>query len=74
MTIVFDSNHCNGITYIQNSVCAKFCGKETQFELLYAKKCPKRLKKPEKRNLARNFKHMTIAFDSNHFHRLTYTK
>ena len=33
---------------------------------------PKTLKKPKKRNLARNIKHMTILFDSNHFNTLIY--
>ena len=28
---------------------------------------PKTLKKPQKRNIARNIKHMTIVFDSKHF-------
>ena len=32
----------------------------------------KKLKKPQKRNLARNIKHMTIVFDSNHFNTLIY--
>ena len=30
--------------------------------------------KLEKSNLARNFKHMTIFFESNHFNTITYTK
>ena len=46
---------------------AKFCCKQTKFLPLYARKYQKCLKKPLKRNLARNFKHMTIVFDSNHF-------
>ena len=32
------------------------------------------LKKPQKRNIARNFKNMTTVLDSNHFNTITYTK
>ena len=32
------------------------------------------LKKFQKHNLARNFKHMTIVFDSNHFNTIQYSK
>ena len=34
----------------------------------------KKPKKFLKSNLARNFKHMTIVFDSNHFNTIIYTK
>ena len=34
----------------------------------------KRLEKPQKRNLARNFKRMTIVYDSNYFNTITNTK
>ena len=54
-------------------LCAKYGGKETTFELLYARKRQKHLKKPQKHKLARNFKHMTIIFVSNHLNTITYT-
>ena len=44
------------------------------FVPLYARKCQKRLKKPQKRNLARIFKRMTIVFNSNYFKTIIYTK
>ena len=53
---------------------AKFRAKPTKFEPLYAKNCKKRLKKPQKRNLARNFKNMSIIIDSLLFHTIIYTK
>ena len=34
----------------------------------------KTLKKPQKSNLERNFKHMTIVYDSNYFKTIIYTK
>ena len=37
-------------------------------------KVPKTLKNPKIGNLARNFKHMTIVLDSNHFSTIIYTK
>ena len=52
---------------------AKFRAKQTKIEPFYAIKCQKRLKKPQKRNLAHNFKHMRIVFDSNHFNTIIYT-
>ena len=48
----------------------KFHAKQPKFEPLYARKCQKRLKKPQTRSLARNFKHMTIFWDSNHFNKI----
>ena len=44
MTIVFDSNNFNTITYTKNVLCARFCAKQTNFEQLYVSKCQKRLK------------------------------
>ena len=49
-----------------------FPGKQTKIELLYARKCLKRLKKPQKHNLACNFRHMTIVFDFNHLNNNIY--
>ena len=34
----------------------------------------KMLKKPQKCNFTRNFKHMNIVFDSYHFNTINYTK
>ena len=45
-----------------------FHAKQTKFEPLYARK------KPQKRNIAHNIKHMTNVFDSNLFHTIIYTK
>ena len=44
MTIVFDSIHFNTITYTKDVLCARFRGKQTNFEPHYARKCQKRLK------------------------------
>ena len=46
---------------------AMFRAKQSNFEQLYAKKELEKQKKHEKSNLARNFKYVTIVFDSNHF-------
>ena len=46
--------------------------KQTKFEPLDAR-VPKTVKKPKKRNLARNFKQMTVLFDYNQFNTITYT-
>ena len=54
--------------------CAKFHGQQTKIEPLYARKCHKRLKKPQKRNLVCHLKNMTIVFDSNDFNMIIYTK
>ena len=51
-----------------------FHAKQTMFELLVTRKCQKWLKKPQKRNLERKFKHMTILSDFNHFNTKIYTK
>ena len=72
MTIFFNSNHFKHNNIYHLVLCAKFHGKQTKFQLLFTRKSLKRLKKPRKRNLVRNFKHMTIVFDSNHFNRITY--
>ena len=40
---------------------------QTKFQPIYARKCQKDLTKPQKRNLACDFKYMTIIFDSIHF-------
>ena len=42
-----------------------FRAKQTKYKLFYARKCQKRLKKPQKHKLA--LQHMTIIFDSNLF-------
>ena len=55
-------------------LCTMFRGKQTKFEPLYARKCHKQLKKPQKRNLTNNSKHMTIVFNCNHFNTIIYTK
>ena len=55
-------------------LCAQFRAKQTNFDPLNGRKCQKHLKKPQKRNLARNINHMIIDFDSNHFNTLTYTE
>ena len=43
-------------------LCAMFHAKQTIFELI-KRESAKMIKKPQKRNLERNFKHMTIVFD-----------
>ena len=53
---------------------AEFHGKQTKFQPLFARKCQKRLKKLQYRNLARNFKHTTIVFDYKNFITIIYTK
>ena len=51
-----------------------FLVKQTMSELLYARKCLKCLKIPQKRNLERNVKHMTNVFDFNHLNTVIYSK
>ena len=46
-------------------MCAIFRGKQTKFNH-FMRESAKNAKKPQKCNLARNNKHMTIVFDSNH--------
>ena len=72
ISIVFDSNHFNIITYAKILLCAMFRAKKTRFEPLY--ELSKSHKKPQKRNFARNINYMIIVFDSNHFSTITYTE
>ena len=74
MTIVFDSNDFKIIIYIPNSVVCHVSWQKNQVSTILYEKVPKTLTKPQKRNLARNFKHMTIIYDSNHFNPIIYLK
>ena len=51
-----------------------FRGKQTGMNNFMRESAKKAKKKLEKCNLARNYKHMTIVFDSNHFNTIIYTK
>ena len=55
-------------------MCAKFHDKKTKFEQLYVRKSKQNSLKPLKLTLARNLKHLTINFNSNHFNTTIYTK
>ena len=44
-----------------------FHAKEIMFELLYVRKWQKCLKKPQKRNLGRDFENIPTVLDSNYF-------
>ena len=48
-------------------LCTKFQAQQTKFELLYALKSQKRIKKPLKRHIARILQHMTTVFNSKYF-------
>ena len=73
MAIVFNSKNLNTIIFIN-----KFC--EPSFLIYkpslnhFMRENAKNAKKPLKSNLARNFKYMTIVFNSNHFSTPIYTK
>ena len=54
-------------------MCAIFRGKQSKFNH-FMRESAKNAKKPQKCNLARNIKHMTIVFDSNRFKTIIYTK
>ena len=73
MTIVFYSKHFNTIVYTNES-CVPCLGTNKPSLNHFMRESKKILKKPIKSNLARNFKHMTIVFDSNHFNTIIYTK
>ena len=72
MTIFFDLKLYQQNKIYEKGFFAMFRAKQTKFEPLDAR-VSKTLKKPQKRNLARNFKQMTIVFDYNHFNSITYT-
>ena len=71
MTIVFDSNHFNPIIYTKQCCVPSVVANKPSLTTL-CEKVPKTIKK--KRTLARNFKRITIFFDSNHFDTITSTK
>ena len=73
MTMIFKYKHFNTIIYtkqccvasfVRNKPCSSYCMRESA----------KTLKNPLNHKLARNFKHMTIIFNSNHFNTTIYTK
>ena len=43
-----------------------FHAQQAMFELFYARKCQKWLKKPQKHNLKRKFKHKSTVYNFNH--------
>ena len=71
MTISFNSKHFNTIIYTKQCYVPSFVPHKPSLNDF---KVPKTLKKPQKCNIARNFKHMTIVFDSIDLKTIIYTK
>ena len=74
MTIVFYSNHFNSIQYSKQCSVTSFVANKSSFNYFSQECAENALKKPQKRNLACNFKPMTIVFNSFYFKTIIYTK
>ena len=72
MTIFFDSTHLKIIIYTKKWCAPSFMPNKPSLKYVM-RKSAKNAKKPLKWNYARNFKHITIVFNSNHFNRIIYT-
>ena len=71
--IVFDSKNFKIITYTKQ--CCVPCYVPNKPSLYhFMRESAKNAKKPQKRNFACNFKHMSIVFDPNHFYTIPYNK
>ena len=73
MTTVLDSNHFKTIIYTHYCCALSFAPQKPNLNH-FMREIAKNAYKTKKRNLARNFKHMTIVFDSNYFKKIIYTK
>ena len=74
MNLVLNFNRFNTIIYIQNSVVCQVSRQINYVRTTLCEKVPKTVKKHKKRNVAHNFKHMTIVFNANHLQKTIYTK
>ena len=74
MTIFFQSNHFNTIIYTKQCCVPCFVQNKPCLNHFIRQSVKNAKKKPQKRNLAINFKHITIYFDSKNFKTITYKK
>ena len=73
MNTFLDSNHFKTIIYTKYCCALSFVPHKGGLNH-FMREIAKNAYKITKRNLARNFKHMTIVFDSNDFKTIIYTK
>ena len=74
ITIVYNSNHFNTITYTKQCCVPRFLANKPSFKQFLRESAQTAEKKSKKRNLASNFKRMTIFFNSIYFKTIIYKK